>query len=99
MLTVKEAKKIGISACINHIGIDFCKKHSDNAVSSWGENNGKLNCFVGVSDEPDDPSKYDINKITSLVLTHGNDWPFYAFSTVDMNTGETQIGDSKVPRL
>ena len=33
MLTVDETKKIGISACINKIGYEFCKKHADNANS------------------------------------------------------------------
>lgn len=34
MLTVKEAKKIGIRACIDAIGYEFCKKHADNSTSS-----------------------------------------------------------------
>ena len=37
MLTVEEAKKIGIRACVEKIGYDFCKAHPDNGVSAYGE--------------------------------------------------------------
>ena len=52
MLTVIEAKNIGIKACIEKIGLDFCKEHADNATSGFSEENGYVNCFVGISDKP-----------------------------------------------
>ena len=48
MLTVNEAKNMGITACIEKIGYDFCRKHADNATSGYSEEEGVVNCFVGV---------------------------------------------------
>ena len=49
MLTVEEAKRIGIQACVKKIGYEFCKAHPDNGVSAYGEEReGFINCFVGV---------------------------------------------------
>ena len=51
MLKIEEAKKIGIRACIDKIGYNFCETHRDNGVSSHGvEREGYFYCFVGVSD-------------------------------------------------
>lgn len=40
MLSADEAKKIGIDACIEKLGFEFCKKHADNATSAYGEDDG-----------------------------------------------------------
>lgn len=37
MLTVNEAKNIGIKACIEKIDYDFCRKYADNATSGYSE--------------------------------------------------------------
>ena len=52
MLTESEAKKIGIDACINIIGVDFCKKHRDSACVSYGVNDGIMFCGLGIDDTP-----------------------------------------------
>ena len=36
MLSADEAKEIGINACIEKLGIEFCKKHSDRNGGSGG---------------------------------------------------------------
>ncbi len=96
MLKEKDAKKIGIRACMDQIGYDFCKAHSDNAVSAWGKGeNGKLNCFVGVNDTPS--KQKDISEVTELVLTSGNDWKFFASCDVDMSDGSVLMLDFKKP--
>lgn len=93
MLSVNEAKKIGIWACIEKIGLEFCKKHADNSVSAYGEREGyKVNCFVGVSDQPE--PDWDTEKIR---LSRGNDWPYYAFCDVDRKTGEVVFDEFVVP--
>ena len=66
MLSADEAKKIGIDACIEKLGFEFCKKHADNATSAYGEDDGIMNCFVGVDDSPAPNS--DIKDVDELIL-------------------------------
>lgn len=54
----RRSKKIGIRACVDKIGYEFCKQHADTAVCSYGEENGKMKCYVGIDDKPEQP--YDI---------------------------------------
>lgn len=95
MLTVMEAKKIGIRACIDAIGYEFCKKHEDNGTSAYGENEGVVYCFVGVSDEP--APECDITKVDSLILTSGEDWPYSASCNVDMQDGKIEFLEIRHP--
>lgn len=95
MLTLEEAKKIGIRACIDKIGYDFCKQHEDNATSAYGKIDGKMQCFVGVSDEP--APDCDISKVDELVLTSGYQWPYAARCNVDLETGEIEFIEHRVP--
>ena len=95
MLTVKEAKKIGIRACIDAIGYEFCKKHADNSTSGYGVEEGSVYCFVGVSDEP--APECDISKVDSLILTSGEDWPYSASCNVDMQDGRIEMLEVKKP--
>ncbi len=95
MLSFEEAKKIGIRACVDKIGYAFCRTHNDHSTSVYGEVNGKMECFIGVSDEPE--PDYDIDKVDHLILTSGNDWPYYAHCKVDMTTGEIEYGECKIP--
>ena len=95
MLTVMEAKKIGIRACIDAIGYEFCKKHADNGTSAYGENEGVVYCFVGVNDEP--APECDITKVDSLILTSGEDWPYSASCNVDMQDGRIEFLEVKRP--
>lgn len=95
MLTVKEAKKIGIRACIDAIGYEFCKKHADNGTSLYGDEDGKVYCYVGVSDEP--APECDISKVDRLVLTSGEDWPYYACCHVYRKDGRIEMLEVKKP--
>lgn len=95
MLTEKEAKKIGIRACVDKIGYEFCRVHNDNSTSAYGVINGVMECFVGVSDEP--AHDYDIEKVECLILTEKKDWPYYAHCDVDMDTGEITFGECRIP--
>ena len=94
MLTKSEAKKIGIKACIDKIGYDFCKLHEDNGVSLYGlGDNGLYDCFVGISDQP--ASQKDISEVDELVLSPGNDWPYYARCDVNMEDGSVEFIEYK----
>ena len=95
MLSKHEAKKIGIRACIDKLGYEFCRQHADNSVSAYGEEDGIMNCFVGVSDEP--APDYDISKVDELILSPGNDWPYYASCNVTMKEGIIEFLECKIP--
>ena len=93
MLSVDEAKKIGIWACIEKIGVDFCRKYADYSVSAYGETEGyKVSCFVGVSDQPEPDWETE-----PIRLSPGNDWPYYAECDVDRKTGEVDFDEFVVP--
>ena len=95
MLTANEAKKIGIRACIDKIGYDFCKEHEDNATSAYSEVDGIMNCFVGVSDEP--APICDITKVDEIILTSGKKWPYSARCNVKMKDGTIEFLECRVP--
>ncbi len=85
MLTTDEARKIGIRACIEKIGVDLCKKHADNSTSAYSDEGNIVNCFVGVDDTP--APDYDISKVTRLVLTSREKWKYAARCHVDKVSG------------
>ena len=92
MLTEKEAKKIGIQACADKIGYDFCKLHENHSVSAYGLNeDGRYYSFAGVSDQPEKV----ITDIDELVLSPGNDWPYYASCYVNMEDGSIEFIEYK----
>ena len=95
MLTVIEAKNIGIKACIEKIGLDFCKKHADNATSGFSEVDGYVNCFVGISDEP--AKQYDSSNIDTLILTSCSDWPYEARCNVSLSDGKIEFCELRLP--
>ena len=95
MLTVIEAKKIGIRACIEKIGLDFCKKHADNATSGFSEEDGYVNCFVGISDEP--AKQYDISNVNTLILTSCSSWPYEARCNVSLLDGKIEFSELRRP--
>lgn len=95
MLTVAEAKKIGIQACIDKLGYAFCRLHADNATSAYSERNGIVNCFVGVSDEP--ALECDITKVNRLILTSGEKWPYAARCNVRMSDGYIEFVEYRTP--
>lgn len=48
----ENAKRIGLSACIDKIGREFVTRHADTFTSGYGELDDGAYCFVGVSDKP-----------------------------------------------
>ena len=48
MLTFEEAKKIGIKACADKLGIDFVRKYEDRSCVAYGDEEDHAFCFVGV---------------------------------------------------
>lgn len=95
MLTVEEAKNIGIKACIEKLGLDFCKKYAENSTSGFSEEDGYVNCFVGVNDKP--AKRYDISKVDKLVLTSGIKWPYAVRCNVLLYDGKIEISELRIP--
>ena len=95
MLTIMEAKNIGIKACIEKLGYDFCKKHADNSTSAYGVEDDLVNCFVGVSDEPE--KSCDISEVDKLVLTSRDKWPYAARCYVSLSDGEIRFSEVRKP--
>lgn len=95
MLTVIEAKNIGIKACIEKIGMEFCKKYADNATSGFSEEDGYVNCFVGISDKP--AKQYDISNIDTLQLTSCSNWPYEARCNVSLYDGKIEFRELRLP--
>ena len=92
MLSTDEARRIGIRACIDKIGYEFCKLHADNSTSAYGENDGVMNCFVGISDKP--APVYDISKVDELI---GEEWPYSASCNVKMSDGTIEFLECRIP--
>lgn len=85
MMTEEQAKKIGIRACMDKLGYDFCMKYKDNAVSAYGKTeDGKMECFVGASDEP------YVEPETPCLTSHYR-WPYAVRCFVDLHTGAVEF--------
>lgn len=93
MLTLMEAKKIGNAACIDKLGREFVLANRDNGVSSYGEMDEGMYCYVGVSDEPY-VSPYPDGM---LVLDSESRFPYYASCIVNMESGEITFLDCMLP--
>lgn len=86
MLTRKEARKIGINACIDKIGRDFYEKYINSASIAYGKvENGEF-CFVGV-DNVDAPCQYQ----DSLVLSSSEPIPYRVSCKVLLKNGEVEF--------
>lgn len=91
MLTEKEAKRIGMEACIDKIGRDFVDANEDR-VFSWGEDEDGLYCYVGVSDVPPPETKPGV-----LVLDSESPYPYHASCIVNLESGALTFLDAVCP--
>lgn len=84
MLTIKEAARIGINACIDKIGRDFVLANRENGTSGYGENEEKhcVYCYVGVDDKP-----YVSKHPGILELDSESRFPYYASCNVSLTDG------------
>ena len=92
MLNANEAKKIGISACIDRLGYGFCKKYESSACTSWGLHDSKMFCCVGIDDEPYVPEKNPSRLILSEVK-----FRYTVSCDVDMNDGSIEYLECVTP--
>ena len=89
MLTELEAKRKGIRACMEKIGFDFCLENEENSSTTYGvDNKGKMFCFVGIDNIPDNDNNSEI-----LILSSVKGFPYYSSCNVDMNDGSIEYLD------
>jgi hypothetical protein len=67
------------------IGFEFCLANEENSVTCYGENDGKMFCFVGINDNPRKDRNRDV-----LILSSLKGFPYYASCNVDMNDGSIE---------
>jgi len=98
MLTFKEAKIIGLRACVDKLGRDFFEKYKKNSTFAYGDfsDEGIAYCYVGVSDKP-----YDKTYSGSLTLSKRgkkNAIPFCASCSVSLEDGKIEFLECKLPQ-
>ena len=96
MINYSEAKKMGIDACVNQLGRDFVKKHRENAVSAYGDEEDHAYCFVGVNDKPSE--KWDGGDVI-LDGGSGTGWPDQASCNVWYSDGRIEFFDCVLPEV
>lgn len=90
MLTVAEARKIGIKACMDKIGYDFCMSNKDNATTGYTEEEGFVYCYVGVSDKSPDT-------LQAGLLFTATKFPFSASCNVRLVDGKIDFLECHLP--
>ena len=90
MLTVKEARKIGVKACMERIGYDFCMANRENATTGYTEEKEYVHCYVGVSDKSPDT-------LQAGLLFTSTKFPFSASCNVWLADGKIDFLDCHLP--
>lgn len=88
MLTELEAKRIGVRACIEKIGYDFCMQNEENSSTTYGAENGIMFCFVGI-----DTPNYDNEDPNVLILSSMKGFQYHASCNVNMQDGNIEFLD------
>ena len=93
MISFDEAKKIGITTCINTLGVDFVKRFAATSSSAYGYNEDmeSIFCFVGVDDTPQ--PEFDGETLT---LTSEN-FPYRVSCDVSLRDGNTVLLECVTP--
>ena len=97
MLTAEEAKKIGIRACVEKIGDEFCKKHRDTSVCAYGETEGIMECYVGVDDRPE--PEVNMEEMDYLLIDDTEFYPYFANCSVSLEDGSIEFQECCLPDL
>lgn len=92
MLSSVEALKIGITACIDKLGKDFCVKYEENACTSYGEHDGQMFCSVGIDDK-----FVDVSNVPNKLVLSESGFQYMASCNVDMNDGSIEFLECRLP--
>lgn len=94
MLTFEEAKKIGINACVEKLGISFVEQYADSFCSAygWGEEENTVFCFAGVDNNPEKLINTD-----ELILTGNSNFPYRVSCNVNMLNSSISYVECVIP--
>lgn len=90
MITVEEAKNIGIQACIKKLGKTFVKENAGNSSAGYGKRKNSVYCFVGVDNEKRDMS--------GGLLLDSVKFPYRASCDVSLENGEITFIECVAPK-
>ena len=93
MLSYEEARRVGINACIDKIGRDFCEKNRDYSCAWYGDMEKYAYCGVGISDED------SYHPQERLILTHEEDWLYMVLCNVWYEDGRIEFLKCRIPHL
>lgn len=96
MLTMENARNLGVNACIDRIGRDFVMKHRSSSTASYtteADELGNVFCFVGVDDNP--PKRNSDPDV--LILDREKKYPYYASCNVNLETERISFVDLEIP--
>lgn len=88
MLTEIDARKIGIKACMDKIGYDFCIQNQDKAATAYGKDGINMFCFVGIDNNPNQTPDTD-----TLTLSSVKGFSYSASCNVNMENGNIEYLD------
>ncbi|MBP3568140.1 MAG: hypothetical protein J6K04_03140 [Lachnospiraceae bacterium] len=96
MLTEDDARKIGLRACVEKIGLEFCKKHKDTAICAHGVIEEVMQCYYGIDDQP--APDYANLKPEELCLNSAKYAPYFARCEVSMKDGTITFLEFCIPK-
>lgn len=96
MLTFKQAREIGIEACVDRLGRDFVMEYRDTSCPQYADLEDHAYCFVGVDNTE---NRYDDGPLvlTSVASGSGSSWPYFACCNVSYSDGAIEFLDCMIP--
>ena len=89
MLTVIEAKDIGLKACVKELGKDFVKENAGKGSAGYGKHDNHVFCFVGVDPE-------SVTRSEGLLLD-SVPFPYRASCNVSLVDGSVEFVEIVMP--
>ena len=92
MIDFETAKKIGIQACVDKIGIDYVRKYRETYTTAYGmDTETDAFCYVGVSDDPIQASA------ENGIVLEKSPFPYFASCNVNLNDGQVSFLECRTP--
>lgn len=83
MLSLTQAKSIGMQTCIDSLGRSFVKKYKDTSVTAFGVDENVLYCFLGISTN----SQAFVESNSDVLTLSKNDWDYSSSCNVSLTDG------------
>lgn len=83
MVSIEQAKKIGITYCADQMGRGFVEKYANQSTTGFSESEDSVFCFLGINNEEEKTTCGE-----NLVLTSRDDaFPYRASCVVSLYDG------------